>query len=95
MNVPILAVLRRAGDDSREVTSTRKKQGKKCRQQEAQRCSADAAACRTQVLAICGDNAECIAGGNLCCDTCSADGLLTCLLVQSGSASRNAVVSFR
>jgi len=94
VNGPILAALRRAADDNTsEVTSARTKQGKKCRQKEAQRCSADASVCRAQVITLCGGDPECIALGSPCCDTCSADGVLTCLLAAStNSNSRNAVV---
>lgn len=96
MNGPILAALRSAaGKDTREVESARKGQGKKCGKKEQQRCSADAADCRAQILLICGDNAQCVASGTPCCDACSADGLLTCLLTADGSASRNALVSSR
>lgn len=102
MNGSILAALRRAAsDETGQVGSAKKKRGKKqakkqgenCEITELQRCTADAAACRTQVLVICGENAQCIAETIPCCDTCSADGILTCLLAQAnGTNSRNAVI---
>ena len=63
-----------------EVTSARKKQGKKCKQNERRRCNADAETCKAQVLDACDGNAECVLGANACCDTCSADGFVTCVL---------------
>jgi hypothetical protein len=85
MNGPILAALRRAAtDDTTEGRDARKNQGKKCRQKEQQRCTADAAACRPLVLAACGNNEECVADAIACCDACSAEGFVTCLL-QAGS----------
>jgi hypothetical protein len=96
MNGPILAALRgAAGKDTSEVTSTRKGQGKKCRNNEQQRCSADTTVCRAQVQVLCRGNAQCVADSISCCDACSADGLLTCLFAGVNGASRNAVVGFR
>jgi len=67
-----------AGAASTGVTEAKKSKG--CQAKQAERCSNDAAACRSQVAAFCsggGDQATCLAVQN-CCDACSADGFLTC-----------------
>jgi hypothetical protein len=93
MNGPILAALRRAaGNDTREVRDTRKKKGKQCGTKEQQRCTTDAAACRPLVLAVCGNNEECVADALPCCDTCSADGFVTCLLLAG--SDNNTIARF-
>lgn len=52
-----------------------------CGKREQQRCSADAEACKVTVQPLCNDlsAAECIAI-RACCDACSAEGFLTCLV---------------
>ncbi|MCA9863230.1 MAG: hypothetical protein R2853_05950 [Thermomicrobiales bacterium] len=93
MNGPILAALRRAADnDAGSARRTRKKRNTQCLAKEEDRCSADAAACRTQVLVVCGSNDQCVADATPCCETCSANGFVSCLLLSG--ASRNAVVNF-
>jgi hypothetical protein len=58
----------------------KKKKGKDCKKKEKQRCNNDAAACKPTLAAICGlTPAECFAA-QLCCNECSADRFLTCLL---------------
>ena len=64
---------------ARPAVSEAKKKGT-CKKKEQQRCNIDAAACRVTVLAEClpPDSAQCIALQD-CCDTCSANGFMTCL----------------
>jgi hypothetical protein len=86
------AVFRSAASNSApEVSGAAKKQGKKCRNKEEQRCLADIASCRAQVVAGCQGSPQCVANSAPCCDTCSADGLLNCLLVAS--SSRTAIIN--
>jgi len=59
---------------------SRKKRGTDCGKKERQRCSADVATCRTVLLANCADEGGACERLATCCDACSADGLLTCLL---------------
>lgn len=93
VNGPILAALQRAaGNDAGAARSTRKKRNRQCLAKEEDRCSADVATCRTQVLVACGSNDQCVADATPCCETCSADGFVSCLLLSG--ASRNAVVNF-
>ena len=62
-----------------------KKKGPDCKKKEKQRCSKDAAACRPQVAAICElEPAQCLAAQN-CCDECSANGVLTCILAVTAA----------
>lgn len=67
----------------------KKKKGQDCGKKERQRCAADAATCRTLILGQCqSDPATCQAQA-ACCDACSADGLLRCLLnLQTAMAAR-------
>jgi hypothetical protein len=83
MGMAVLA----AGAANTGVTEAKKKKGKDCKKKEKQRCSKDAAACRPQVAAICQlEPAECLAAQN-CCDECSANGVLTCILALSPAAA--------
>jgi hypothetical protein len=68
-----------AGVVSGEARS-RKKKGQDCGKKERQRCSADVATCRTLLLANCADEGGACETLATCCDACSADGLLTCLI---------------
>ena len=93
----LLAALRRAAsNDPTEISRARKKKGnkkgKQCGQKEVERCAADTAACRSFVLAECDGSEECLAGTLPCCDPCSADGFLNCLLVRG--ASRTTIARF-
>jgi hypothetical protein len=68
------------------ASEAKKKKGKDCKKKEKQRCSSDAAACKTTVqVALCPDAepATCVAA-QTCCDQCSANGFLTCLLAIIG-----------
>ena len=91
MSGVLLAALQRAAsNETREISSAGKKKkgkkkGKQCGQKEAERCAADAAACRQLVLAECDGSADCLADTLPCCDTCAADGFLNCLLVRGAS----------
>jgi hypothetical protein len=60
------------------VSEAKKKSGNKCKKKEKQRCSADAAACKTTVDAVCELTPEVCAAVAACCDTCSASGFFTC-----------------
>jgi hypothetical protein len=64
------------------VSTARKKKSKSCKKQETQRCNTDAAACKNTVALGCapGDPTDC-AAEKACCDTCSANGFITCLLL--------------
>lgn len=64
------------------VGAARKKKGKSCKKQETQRCNTDAAACKNTVALGCdpGDPTNC-AAEKTCCDSCSANGFITCLLL--------------
>jgi hypothetical protein len=76
-----------AGAANAGVTEAKKKKGKDCKKKEKQRCANDAAACKPVVAAECGmaDPAECLALQN-CCDQCSANGFLTCLIGVSAAS---------
>ena len=59
--------------------------GPDCGKQARKRCTADAAQCRKLYLPSCQlEPAQCEAAAT-CCDTCSADGLLRCLLALQNS----------
>ena len=58
----------------------RKHGGQGCGKKARQRCNADAATCRTRILGDCVDDPATCQASAACCDRCSADGLLTCLL---------------
>lgn len=74
-----------AGATTAGVTEAKKK-GKSCKQKQKQRCSNDAAACKPQVAAICQlSPAQCLAAQN-CCDQCSANGVLTCIVGISAAS---------
>lgn len=79
-----LAVLS-AGATSAGVTEAKKK-GNTCKKKARRRCNNDADACKPKVASICGlGPAECLAAVN-CCDECSANGFLTCLVGVSGAS---------
>jgi hypothetical protein len=58
----------------------KKKKGQDCGKKEQQRCNADAASCRSLILAQCELDPAICEQQAACCDTCSADGLLRCAL---------------
>jgi len=58
----------------------KKNTGKDCGKKERQRCNADAETCRTLILGQCQADPALCQGQAACCDACSADGLLRCLL---------------
>jgi hypothetical protein len=60
-----------------------KKKGQNCKKKEKQRCTNDAAACVAEAPAACQGNADCIAEAISCCDTCSANEFLTCLIAAT------------
>ncbi len=64
------------------VGTARKKKSKSCKKQENQRCTTDAAACKNTVALGCdpGDPTNC-AAEKTCCDSCSANGFISCLLL--------------
>ncbi|MFN8663106.1 MAG: hypothetical protein U0075_14560 [Thermomicrobiales bacterium] len=62
------------------VGAKQKKGGQDCGKKARQRCNADAATCRTRILGDCVDDPATCQASAACCDRCSADGLLTCLL---------------
>jgi hypothetical protein len=59
------------------------KKGKDCKKKEKQRCSKDAAACKTTVIDVCEDEAACLAALTPCCDECSANGFFTCFIAAN------------
>ena len=67
---------------TRTDSAAKRKSGNTCKKKEKQRCSNDAAACRNTVQLGCdpGDPTNCAAEQD-CCDNCSANGFLTCLLL--------------
>jgi hypothetical protein len=69
---------------TRDVSGAKKKSGDKCKKKEKQRCSNDAAACKNTVALGCDpmDPTNCAAEKE-CCDTCSANAFITCLLLIS------------
>ena len=87
-----LAILLAAGSGLAGRTpgaARKKKHGPDCGKLARQRCSADAARCRSLYLPSCQlEPAECEAAA-ACCDSCAADGLLLCLLeLQSTMEAR-------
>lgn len=74
-----------------EAGVAKKKKGKDCKKKEKQRCSNDAAACKPTLLSICMLTPQECALAAACCDECSANGFLTCLLAvtASGTAALN------
>lgn len=65
----------------------KKKRAANCGKKDTQRCTADAATCRTLLLANCADDGGACEKLATCCDACSADGLLSCLMtLQNGMA---------
>jgi hypothetical protein len=88
MNGRIFDTLTRAAHaNSAGVSGAKKKNGKDCKKKERQRCSSDAAACKAFVPVACEGSADCIIAATLCCEECSADGFLTCLLAATPSAA--------
>jgi hypothetical protein len=75
-----------AGVTNAGVSEAKKKKGKVCKKKEKQRCNNDAAACKTTLQPLCdpGDPAACLQA-QACCEECSADGILTCLLAATAS----------
>jgi hypothetical protein len=57
----------------------KKKKGKDCKKKEKQRCNNDIAACRSTVLINCEEPDGC-PEALLCCEDCSASGLLACII---------------
>lgn len=66
------------------VSEAKKKSGNKCKKKEKNRCSNDAADCKTTILSqtLCdgSDPAGCLEA-QACCEECSANGFLVCLLL--------------
>jgi hypothetical protein len=78
----VAAMLATAGGLAALTTgeARRKKKSQNCGKKERKRCKADTESCRAAVLADCGGSPTyCEARAN-CCEECSADGMLTCLL---------------
>jgi hypothetical protein len=63
----------------RASARNRKKKGKSCNAREEERCALDAKACRDVVFRSCVTPGGC-AYALICCDQCSATGLLRCAL---------------
>jgi hypothetical protein len=82
MGMAVLA----AGAANAGVTEAKKKKGKDCKKKEKQRCANDAAACKVSLAPVCqgADPADCIALQN-CCDSCSSNEFLTCLILAQAS----------
>ena len=64
-----------------------KKKGPDCGKRAEQRCSNDIETCRAMYMGRCEDPPEYCETIAACCDTCSADGMLTCLLGLQGSTT--------
>jgi hypothetical protein len=60
-----------------------KKKGKNCKKKEKQRCNNDTDACISTLTTACMGDATCIAELTPCCETCSANGFLTCFIAAS------------
>jgi hypothetical protein len=63
------------------------KKGEDCKSKARQRCTRDAAGCRAMGPDLCDNDPTCIAQVTFCCDTCSANGFLTCLLGAQNTAA--------
>ena len=59
-----------------------KKKGPDCGKRAEQRCSSDIETCRALIMGRCEDSLEYCLTLAACCDTCSANGVLTCLMEQ-------------
>jgi type IV secretory pathway VirD2 relaxase len=72
-----------------DVSEAKKKKGQDCKKKAKQRCANDAAACRAQIPAACADDPNCTGLATFCCEACSGNGFITCLLAASpGAAAR-------
>lgn len=74
-----------------EVTAAGKKgkKNKKCKKKSKRQCKHDAAACKPKVASICGlTPAQCLEAVN-CCNECSANGFLTCLVGVTAVANES------
>jgi hypothetical protein len=71
-----------------DVTAAKKKKksGDKCKEKETKRCNKDAASCKDTVQPLCdpADPATCLILQN-CCEECSANGFLECLILASAA----------
>jgi hypothetical protein len=65
------------------IGEAKKKSGNKCKKKEKNRCNNDAAACIATAQATGTCDATCIAQITPCCETCSANDFLVCLLAAS------------
>jgi hypothetical protein len=70
-----------------DVSEAKKKKGKDCKKKAKQRCSNDVASCTALIPAVCSGDPTCIAKVNLCCETCSGNGFLTCLLAAANATA--------
>jgi hypothetical protein len=73
-----------AGPEIGAAKKKGKKKGQDRKNKEKQRCSKDAAACKATVQTLCepSDPATCLIIQN-CCEECSANGFVECLILAS------------
>lgn len=79
---PRATLVATAGRFSGRARARGKKKGPDCGKRAQQRCSSDVETCRTMIMGRCEDPPEYCLTLAACCDTCSANGVLTCLLAQ-------------
>jgi hypothetical protein len=73
-----------ATPDVGQAKKNKKKSGDKCKDKEKKRCNNDAADCKDTIQPLCdpADPGTCLILQN-CCDECSANGFLECLILAS------------
>jgi hypothetical protein len=62
------------------VGEAKKKSGNKCKKKEKNRCNNDTDACEATLTTACMGDTDCITLLTPCCETCSANGFLTCFI---------------
>ena len=68
---------------TRPDVSEAKKGGQSCGKKQKKKCKNDAAACKNTLIGGCQGDQECIATLTPCCETCSANGFLTCFIAAN------------
>jgi hypothetical protein len=58
------------------------KGGQSCGKKKQKRCRKDAAGCRNNLLAACAGDPDCAGSLTSCCETCSANGFVSCLIAS-------------
>lgn len=73
------------GGFARNASRETKSKGQDCGKSAEARCKSDAELCRAILMGQCQGPPEICLPMAACCDTCSADGMFTCLLAQQGT----------